>query len=73
VPSCRAEHDRPRVGIGIEVLEGIGESGDEGGVEVVAWAALELDCGHVVGGHLDADLMVHGPFISVDRQRILVS
>jgi NAD(P)-dependent dehydrogenase (short-subunit alcohol dehydrogenase family) len=65
VPACRAEHDRPRVVVGIELLEGIGESGDEAGVEVVSSAALELDGGHVVGGHLDADLMVHGLFISV--------
>ena len=47
------------------MLEGIGESGDQGGVEVVSRAALELDGGDVVGSHLDADLMAHGPFISV--------
>jgi hypothetical protein len=47
------------------VLAGVGECGDQGGVEVVSWAALELDRGDVVVGHLDADFMGHGPFISV--------
>jgi hypothetical protein len=26
---------------------------------MVAWTALELDRGDVIGGHLDADLMTH--------------
>ncbi len=59
VPSCRTEHDRPRVGIGVEALEGVGESGDQGGVEMVSRAAFELDGGDVVDAHFDADPMVH--------------
>ena len=59
VPARRTKHDRPRVHIGIKTLEGIGQPGDEGSVEMVTCAALELDRGDVVGGDLDADLMSH--------------
>ncbi len=59
MPARRAQHDGPRIGVGVEAFEGIGQPGDQGRIEMVAGTALELDGGDVVVGDLDADLMTH--------------
>jgi hypothetical protein len=64
VSARRAEHDCARIRVGVKTLEGVGQLGDQRGVEMVTRTAFEFDCGDVIGGRLDVDLMTHEGIMS---------